>query len=892
MGTMMMAGTHHFDGEHRLPEWRCTYRLQLNADFDFEDLAEVAAYLHALGVSHAYLSPILQAAHGSTHGYDVADATQISADLGGAAAYAHASETLRANGIGQLLDVVPNHMSTATPFNPWWWDVLRHGPASPYLHYFDFGWRDIRHNFQPLKVPVLEDRYVRVLEAGKISVTKTAGDFRIEYGSSAFPVTPDSYPWLTATIARLTGSERLQAVASAFVVVPGTSTEFWRTLEERLREPGAAEALDEGLRLLSADYALLHELLEQQHYRLAFWRTASESWFYRRFFDINTLAGLRIEQRDVFLVRHREEFRLAREGLVDGFRIDHIDGLRHPERYLRALRQELPGTGIWVEKILGEHESLPATWPVEGTTGYEYLNVLNGLFVDPRGEEALTAMYQAYTGDRKPFADVLVEAKREVIRGLFGGELSGLVELFEVSGEQHAAGRDWSRREVEDALLEYVVALPVYRTYLEVENEPEPAQLQLVSEAIALAASRRADIDPELFAYLGALLRLEVPGASAAELVLRSQQLSGPAMAKGAEDTAFYRYGRLLSLNEVGGEPGHFGVAAGEWHAFCSEIARQHPLTLVTTSTHDTKRGEDARQRLNVLSEAPAQWQALVQDLDAALKTLPPGALPELRGGGMRGSDEPGAADRYVFYQTVVAAWPLEVSRAIEYMRKATREAKIHTSWSAPDEHYEACLEQFITKALESSTFRDRVEAFIADIDPAAVRNSLAQTVLKLTAPGLPDIYRGTEVFSYSLVDPDNRRPVDFAALGQQIAAVQSRPFEPGWLDAEPDLAKLWLVQKTLAVRREQAAAFSQAGSYAPIMATGPEQDRVIAYLRGENVCVVATRWFRRGLAVDAVIELPEGEWQNQYSGDVFSGRPTVAAVLGGLPAALLVRQT
>jgi (1->4)-alpha-D-glucan 1-alpha-D-glucosylmutase len=858
-----------------LPAWLCTYRLQINADFDFEDLAEAAPYLSALGVSHAYLSPVLRAARGSTHGYDVADATQINPEWGGEEVYARATRALRENGLGQLLDIVPNHMSISTPANPWWWDVLLHGPSSDYFHFFDFGWNSDRRNFQPLKLPVLEDRYVRVLEAGKIAVVRTGSDLRVQYGSWAFPIALHSYPWVVATVAEAVNSGRLRRLAAAFA--GRASPEFWTSLQELLEYPDLAARFDTGLEQLNADRGRLHELLDQQFYRLAYWRSANDAWFYRRFFDINTLAGLRIEQPDVFRVRHRQELRLARTGVVDGVRVDHIDGLRHPLRYLDALRADLPDAGIWVEKILEGDETLPETWPVQGTTGYEYLNLLNGLFVQPAGEAELTRIYRDFTGDGATYGKTLDEAKREVVQGLFGGELADLVDLFLLASEQRAEGRDWSRRDIEGAILEYVVALPIYRTYVETGRLNDYDERQ-ICETVARAAQRRADLEPELFDFLRALLRLELEGDYAREFVLRIQQLTGPAMAKGAEDTSFYRYVRLLSLNEVGGEPDRFGVSTAEWHAFCTTMSRDWPQQMVATSTHDTKRGEDNRQRLNVLSEAPRDWERLVTELTAILDRnrdlVPPGGLAQ-----------------YVLFQTIVGAWPLDADRAVDYMRKATREAKRETSWTQPNEEYDQLLEIYVRTALADSEFRAAVEAFVSRIDAAARRNSLAQTVLKLTAPGLPDIYRGTEVFSYSLVDPDNRRPVDLGRLQALLDRARNEAFDVAWLNDEPDLAKLWLINRTLATRHEHETTFAARDSYTPLSAEGNGAGRVIAYQRGEDICVVSGRWSFETAEIDATLPLPEGGWRNAFTGAALHGDEAIAAILGGLPVAVLVRR-
>jgi (1->4)-alpha-D-glucan 1-alpha-D-glucosylmutase len=855
-----------------LPVWLCTYRLQINREFDFHDLAGIGDYLAALGVSHAYLSPILRAARGSTHGYDVVDASEVNPEWGGESAYLAASEALKKHGVGQVLDIVPNHMSIATPGNRWWWDVLEHGPGSPYLRYFDFGWRLTRHAFRPVQLPVLEDEYGRVLAAGKLSLARKAGGFEVRYADWAFPLSPASYALAVRHVAELAEDRELLELAAAFEQKTMASDELWRGLTDYVSAEANAAALDRGLERLNQDTPRVGEVLDRQYYRLVNWRTANEAFTYRRFFDVNTLAGVCIEQDDVFGDRHALELPLVRKDVVDGLRIDHIDGLRLPEKYLRSLRKETPAAGIWVEKILAPRELLPRDWPVEGTTGYDFLNVLNGLFVHPGGERALTEAYREFTGERRAYAEILAEAKRDVLHSLFGGELTDLADLLEEVCRRHDEARRFSRRDLKAVLVEYLVELPVYRTYAVPETVAHPEDVALIEETLRRVRKRLPSLGLDVFALIQGLLEGDVTGDEEGEFVLRLQQLSGPVMAKGAEDTAFYRYHRLVSLNEVGGEPAIFGTTLQRFHGFCQQMAEQWPRTLLAASTHDTKRGEDTRQRLNVLSEAPERWAAKVREWSGILASLP----------------QVDSNTTYLFFQTMIGAWPLDVDRATEYMLKAAREAKRETSWLDPDAEYENRLRAFVHGALENAAFVASVEDYVRDIDRDAAPRSLAQTLIKLTAPGVPDIYQGCEVMSYTLVDPDNRRPVDYERLRALLREAQSLPSGNVVEVDDADLKKLWLTWTTLSVRTRNPEAF--AGSYRDLFADGPASDAVVAYLRADSVCVVALRWSpgsTKGLE-NTALTLPEGRWRDAISGCEMRGRLAMSSLPRRMPLALL----
>ncbi len=860
-----------------MPAWLCTYRVQLNQDFDFEDLRELADYLKLLGVSHAYLSPILQSTHGSTHGYDISNATAINEELGGEEAYFQAAQALTRAGIGQLLDVVPNHMSTVTPANSWWWDVLARGPQSSYLRYFDFGWAADVTAFTPFRLPVLEDRYPKVLDAGKIGLSRTVNDLRVVYTNWAFPLASASYPMVLRTVATLANDSRLQAIGEAFAGASETHQELWRVLQSHLSDAANAAAFDDALARLTSLPAQLHEILELQHYRLSYWRTANEEWIYRRFFDINTLVGVRVEQPDVFMARHLREFELVRSGLVEGLRIDHVDGLRDPAAYLSLLRSTLPDCAIWVEKILTGPEELPDQWQIDGTTGYDYLNIVNGLFVDPGSAERFTGTYANFTGETRSFEEILREAKTEVVHGLFGGELADMSQLLVQICQSHASARDWSQRDITSALLEYIVALPVYRSYVRGSEDVPATDVPLISRTAQAAAAKRPEIDAELFDFLRDVLLLRHDGPLEREFSLRLQQVTGPAMAKGAEDTAFYRYNRLVSLNEVGGDPARFGVSLDEYHAWCANTSDRWPRTMLATSTHDTKRGEDARQRLNVLSEMPDLWEKLLGEWSQRTVTN-------------SGVTSPGAATEYLFYQTLIAAWPLDIDRALAYMQKASREAKVETSWTLQNEDFEARLEGFVRAVLSDQAFVESIEQAVAKIERHALANSLAQTLLKLTGPGVPDIYRGSEVMNYSLVDPDNRRPVTFSHIRAALSELADVRLVDLWEQQDAERCKLWLTHKALEVRSRDPEAFLARNSYRALLATGPEADRVVASSRGTDVISVTGRFFSRG-PIEANLLLPAGRWLNYCSGQIFEGETSVASLLGGLPVALLERE-
>lgn len=879
------------------PEPAATYRLQLRPGFGFEEAASLVPYLRDLGISHLYPSPYLQAVKGSTHGYDVVDPTRVNEELGGPISHAWLCETLQKEGLGQLVDIVPNHMAIAERENPWWRDVLENGRSSLYADYFDVDW-DISGERRTDKIllPVLGDQYGRVLQAGEIRLIRSGGVFTLSVYDRSFPLDPSSLGDLLSRAAEDCPSELLAFLAECHRVLPSAGETNKIKKKRRSRDKRvlamllgrlfgenlpAAAAADREVARLNSHRDDLHALLEEQTYRLAFWRTANRELGYRRFFDIKELAGLRIEDEEVFDAVHSLPLAWARKGWVQGFRVDHPDGLRDPGGYFRRLQRASPADWIVAEKILVPGEDLPPEWPVSGTTGYEFLNLLNGLFVEGGNRGKMTALYEEFTGQKASFPQTAAECKRLVLTELLASEVSRLVSLFAEVCEGHPTHRDYTRRELETALTETAVFLPVYRTYLtEDGGEGEGRDKKYIEEALSAAGAERPDIDPELVSFLKGLLLLQIPGSLEMELAIRFQQLTGPAMAKGVEDTALYRFCPLPSLNEVGGDPQRFGVTLEEFHAGCVRLAEKHPLGLLATTTHDTKRSEDVRARISVLSEVPDLWREALGRWSE--RTAP-----------FRKDGVPDRNTEYLFYATLAGAWPIEKERLSAYMLKAVREAKGHTSWRRPEEAWEALLKEFIEGALECTPFREDLENFVSSIRTPGRINSLAQTVIKMTAPGIPDIYQGTELFDLSLVDPDNRRPVDFGRRRRLLAELPGLSPEKIAADEEDGIAKLLVIQKSLDLRRRRPDLFGPRAAYRPLYARGAEKDRVVAFLRGEGAATVAPRLSARvGGWKDTLLELPGGRWTDLLTGEERGGGSvSLSSLLNRFPVALLEKR-
>jgi (1->4)-alpha-D-glucan 1-alpha-D-glucosylmutase len=871
---------------------RATYRLQLQPGFGFEDAAALVPYLADLGVSHLYTSPILQAEAGSRHGYDVVDHGRLNVELGGEEGFDRLVTSVRARSMGLVVDVVPNHMAIS-PANRWWWDVLEHGPASRYAGHFDVDWDHPQSRLRNvILLPVLGDHYDRVLEAGEVALTRDGAGVAVAYGDQRFPLDPSSLAPVLADAAAAVGSDELAFIGRAFGALPPSTSngaeeirlrrDDAAVLGERLAElvgdPRAADALDAALVAVSRDHDRLDVLLQEQNYRLAFWRARSSDLGYRRFFDIDTLVGLRVERPEVFDATHRLILDRVAAGEIAGLRIDHPDGLRDPLAYFARLREAAPNAWIVAEKILGPDEELP-DWPVQGTTGYGFANLATRLQVDSAAEGPLTNRYASSTGADPDWGAVAYQARLQVLSEMFGSDLNRLTELWLRVCQANRRFRDVTRHELHEALAEVAAAFGVYRTYVGPSDAAATdVDRRVIREATELAATRRTDLDPDLFGFLAAILQLEVRGRSATELAARFQQLTPAAMAKGVEDTAFYRYLRFVALNEVGGDPGRFALDPDAFHAAMLAGQRRHPDAMLSTSTHDTKRSEDLRARLAAISEDPAGWSHAVEKLSRHATAHRGG--PEL----------PGRKAEYLFYQTVVGAWPIDAERAAAYMQKAAREAKELTSWSVPIEGYEAELDQFVRGCLGDAGFRAAVETVVSSLAEASRVNALAQLLWKLTAPGVPDLYQGSELWDLSLVDPDNRRPVDFA-LRRRLMSADGPPTS----DDDAGRSKLWLIRQALALRARRPADLAGAAPYRPLAAEGPAAEHVVAYQRGDGVVAVTPRLTRR-LAADGgwrgtQLALPSGRWRDVMSGPEVAGPALLLeAGLGRFPVALLER--
>lgn len=861
--------------EPRTP--RATYRLQLRPGFGFDDAAAVAPYLARLGISHVYVSPPFQAAPGSTHGYDVVDHGRVNEDLGGAEAFARLTRTLAEHAMGLVVDIVPNHMSIATRDNVWWWDVLENGPASRYAHFFDVDWDPHEERLRDkVLLPILGEHYGRMLEAGDIRIAREGGSFTVRVHDHVLPVAPISLHGLLARASEESGDDELGFLGDAVASLPSPSLTDDESLRRRHRDkavvgryvlrlfaerPESAAAVDDTIGRINAEPDELHAMLEGQNYRLAFWRAARHDLDYRRFFDIDTLAALRMDHEEVFEETHRLVLEWVQQGLADGLRVDHPDGLRDPEGYLRRLRRAAPRAWIVVEKILEREEELPPTWPVDGATGYSFLNVVGGLFVDPAGAEPLRRVYAELCGQELPELDVLVrDKKRMVVRELLGSDLNRLTSVLVRVCERHRRYRDFTREELREALAELITCLPVYRTYVRQGEMAQERDVAYIQAAVDQAARDRPELDRELLGFLRELLCGRVPGELEADLVDRFQQLCGPAMAKGMEDTAFYCYPHLLSLNEVGGAPDRFGTSVEELHAFNQRAQTRWPRAMLATSTHDTKRSEDARVRLSLLSEIPDRWRDAVQRWSR---------LAARHRGGER-VDRP---TEYTIYQTLVAAWPLSAERLLGYLEKAGREAKERTSWTRVDAEYEAAVAAFARGLLEDRELVADLEAFLASLLPAARVSSLTQTLIKLTSPGVPDFYQGCELWDESLTDPDNRRPIDFELRARLVAEAERMGPDEVLARADGGLPKLWLIRRVLELRRARPEWFGADAGYQPLAASGRHAARVVAFVRAGSLIVVApcrVLGLERGPEPgwgDTALALPAGRWTRPLGG-------------------------
>ncbi len=864
-----------------------TYRLQLNLHFTFRDAAAIVPYLSALGISHVYASPYLRARPGSLHGYDIIDHNTLNPEIGTREDYDYFVEELHRHGMRQILDIVPNHMGVMGSDNAWWLDVLENGEASDYAEFFDIDWYPIKDELQgKVLVPVLGDQYGTALEKGelKLTVDPDHGEFSIFYFQHRFPIAPREYPRILGfDIERLqqklgTTNEdllELQSIITAFTHLPerqgatpehrGERNREKEVQKRRLaalctRSPEIRQFLIENAERINGtpddprSFDALHELIKAQPYRFALWRVAADDINYRRFFDINDLAALRTENENVFNKTHQLILELVAQGKVDGLRIDHPDGLYDPAIYLQHLRDRLRvdleplnrEPYLIVEKILTGKERLRAEWPVDGTTGYEFANLVNGLFVDHSSAKQIDRIYRSFSGMETNFSDLVYECKKLILKVGLASELTVLANLLSRIALANRYTCDFTLNSLRSALAETIANFPVYRTYV---NGCEFSQedRRYVAQAIAAGRKRSTAADLSIFDFIRHMLLVETNGSSAAwykqavlRFAMKFQQVTAAVMAKGLEDTAFYRYSRLVSLNEVGGDPSHFGTSVAEFHEANQERLSQWPDSMLASSTHDSKRSEDVRARINVLSEIPQEWQSRLRrwrDWNRTHKTT------------LEDAPVPARNDEYLLYQILIGAWPIEsiddsawdafIKRIEQYMLKAVREAKEHTSWANTNADYEQAVTNFVRAILSRSAknrFLPDIDEFQRHVSRVAVFNSLSQTVLKLSSPGVPDIYQGNELLHFVLVDPDNREPVDYDLRERSLHqlsqyAQSSKSLAEMLTPAYHGSAKLYVTWKTLNLRKENAELF-QRGEYTPLAVSGQHSNHVIAFAR------------------------------------------------------------
>ena len=956
-----------------------TYRLQFNREFTFRDAAQLVPYLAQLGISHCYASPYLRARPGSMHGYDIIDHNSLNPEIGTPEEYEQFVSALHEHGMGQILDIVPNHMGVMGSDNAWWLDVLENGEASAYADFFDIDWDPIKDELQgKVLVPVLGDQYGNVLENGELKLVFDAerGEFSINYHQHRFPINPVEYPRILGfriqAIEEKLGSTHddlleLQSIKTAFGhlpirqgITPERMAERNREKEVQKRRLAALcarsseirEFIDKHVQILNGrvgdprSFDALHELIKGQCYRLAQWRVAADDINYRRFFDINDLAALRMENDAVFELTHRFTLGLVAQGKVDGLRIDHPDGLYDPAKYLQDLRRgvrngddtRLHGSRdsyVVVEKILTRSENLRREWPVQGTTGYEFSNLLNGILVDQSTSTRTERIYRSFTGLTVDFSDLVYACKKLILKVALASELNVLANALSRIALSNRHTCDFTVNSLRSALGEIVASFPVYRTYVTAGGVSQEDR-RYIEQAVSIGRKRSNAADLSVFDFIRRMLLIETNGEpqwyrrAITAFAMKFQQVTSAVMAKGLEDTSFYRYNRLVSLNEVGGDPQRFGVSVAQFHEANERRAQCWPNSMLATSTHDSKRSEDVRARINVLSEMPAAWRLSLRrwrDWNRSRKRM------------IDDRPAPSRNDEYFFYQTLIGAWPVErlddfawqnfVTRIEQYMLKAVREAKEFTSWANPNNEYESALAEFIRAALD----RRRRNRFLSDfgefqrrISRIGMFNSISQVLLKLTAPGVPDIYQGNELWDFSLVDPDNRRPVNYDRRRHFLQEIieATKLVNGDKLQVARDLmnqlengkVKMYVTWSALSLRGQCPELFQQ-GSYLPLNVRGARADYVCAFAReraGQVAVVVVPRLCAGLLAEkrdtpiggtvwgDTRIELPasfrNSTYRNIFTGEQVTledGRPVallpMADLLSSFPAGLLISQ-
>ncbi len=943
-----------------------TYRLQFNKDFTFHDATKILDYLRELGITEIYASPILTSRRGSGHGYDVTNPNRLDPDLGTEKDFDLFLSELEKRGMGLLLDIVPNHMAASSE-NPWWMDVLENGPDSAFSSYFDIDWHPPSRSLDnKILLPILGRPFGEALESGEFKVTLIGGKLAIEYFESSFPLAPRTYRTVLAhRIGRLrnlldensAAYQEYQGIIAALAPISDRdSAPVEAASDKRVR----FESIRERLRQLTADskevgqfiqenlaafngkahdpgsFSNLQRLLGEQYYVLAYWQNVNETINYRRFFTITDLVGMRVEDPVVFDATHNLILRMVSHTVVAGLRIDHIDGLRDPAGYLKRLQERLaPESGpydvtpayVLVEKILERHEDLPADWPVAGTTGYDYLNFANRVMVHSQGAKAIEQIYSSFIGRKMTFSDVLYQKKKLVMSTILAVEMRSLGRQLEELAAQARYARDLPRQELTEALIETTACFPVYRTYIRNLDLPAEA-IRLLEQALEQARLRKPALNPQCFDFLRDVLLLSnpphvLPDHREARLnfVLRWQQFTGPIVAKGLEDTALYVYQPLLSLNEVGGDPTPGSVCPKEFLEFIAHRQKKWPHSMNASSTHDTKRSEDVRARISVLSEMPEVWETHLKRW---------ASTNEKYKSDVNGAPAPDRNEEYFLYQTILGVWPSDestlpeaVGRLQSYAVKATREAMVHTRWTRPNLAHEEGLTKFVAAILdqkENSAFLEDLRNFHRYSSFYGMLNSLSQTLLKITAPGVPDFYQGSELWDLRLVDPDNRGVVDFSRRIELLKEIEKGTLQQNVSFIKELLSnrmdgriKLYLIWKTLGFRKDRSELFTT-GEFVPAEVSGDRAENITAFFRvsgRRRALIVAPKWLAAaGMPQEpneqerfwgnTAIAAPDvvAEWRNVLTGERIVARECagqaavrVADALGQFPVALLASE-
>jgi (1->4)-alpha-D-glucan 1-alpha-D-glucosylmutase len=913
----------------------CTYRLQFNRQFTFTQARQIVSYLRALGVSDIYASPYFQARGDSMHGYDITDHNKLNVAIGSRQDYDALIAELQAHEMGQLLDFVPNHMGISEPLNTWWMDVLENGAGSIYAPYFDIDWRPLKRELHnKVLLPILADQYGRVLERGELRVHFEEGAFYLACYDRRLPIAPGTYRYiLEIALENLTQYKEepfyaeIQSILTALEYLPKRTETDPERIAERAREkeiikrrlerrcieaPQVQKAIEKALMQINGragdarSFDKLDELLNDQAYRLAFWRVAAEEINYRRFFDVNDLAAIRMEVPEVFEATHQLLLDLVGTGAVTGLRIDHPDGLYLPQEYIEKLQRRcaqalgiaLPRNGraiyMVLEKILTGVESLRKDWPVHGTTGYDFASQVTQLLVDPSAETAITKTLHRFIGHALHFGHLVYAKKLLVTKLALANDVDVLGNMVDRLSEQNRWFRDFTWEALARAVRETIACFPVYRTYLAPGQPVSEEDRQVIERAIAAAKRRNPVIEASIFHFLRDILLFRFPenldeeGREAhTHFVLKYQQTTAPVMAKGVEDTVFYIYNRLTALNEVGGEPQQFGLNVDAFHERNLDRQRNWPATLLASSTHDTKRSEDVRARIAAISELPDLWRRSLQRWRAVNRRWKKS---------VNETEAPDASEEYLLYQTLLGTWPIAgsgepetaptldyVERIQNYMAKALHEAKVNTSWIQPNEEWDAAVRDFVARILDASTrnkFLPLFLPFAREIARLGAINSLTQTMLKLMSPGLPDIYQGTEIWDYSLVDPDNRRPVDYESRREVLGSLRRAKPEALLHDWPDGRIKMFLIQRALEFRGKNVGLF-QRGEYVPLRTSGTLSDCCVSFARKFQdrwIVVIGPRLSSRvGFPPigepwkDTTIELPE--WSSSDVIDLFTNR-------------------